>query len=120
MDTLELFMKDNSIIYAVIGNIDGTIWREYGDSMNLDQQGIVSHYLPSPQAVSSLLEMLIGQVCPQTVRQGKVTAILSLLSSDTVAAIFIHDESDVITRKRKAKIIHDDLIKLFRNVELRE
>ena len=109
---LEL-INENSILYAVITTEDGSTWQEYGDKASVAHQGIITQYIPGPEAIPMLFDMLHKQVIPQTTRQGIVTCLITKPNEATIAVILIHDDSDVISRRRRASKIDKELQSLF-------
>lgn len=113
MKDIELFIENKQIIYGVITTVDNTAWDEYGNKQKLKWSGIVDQYINSPESVPQLLAMLDGKTLPQTVRQGEVIGIFGKIPSGLLYAFFIHDSSDIITRRRRATQINIEVIELL-------
>jgi len=113
------FMKDikdliqkHQLLYLIFAKEDGSILDSFGNKSELKYMGVVEEYFGNKERIISTNKFLQGKELPQVVNQAEQCCLLTLLDDSIVLGVFFLDDSDIFVRKKRLKVIHDDILSL--------
>jgi len=110
--TLENLIQKHRLLYAIFAKEDGTILDSFGNRSELRYMGVLQEYFGNKERIISTSKYLQGKQLPQSIIQDNQCCLLTLLDNSIILGIFFIDDSDVFVRKKRLKVIHDDILKL--------
>ncbi len=103
--TIEQLLSKHEVVFAVVANVTGKFWYEFGRRESLELQGLADRYLSGPEVAPGLADMLRDAPRPQVVRQGRVSCALCLRDDGVIVALVRSDDLDVFSRRRWAMTV---------------
>lgn len=110
MDELEKIIADNDVLYAVVTDVEGTRWKEYGSRKRVPYQGIINGYFPGPEGMRSLAQFLEGQILPKTISQGHVVLMISKPTDKDIVGLFFTETGDTAAKMRRGRELNAKVI----------
>lgn len=122
MKDIEDLIQKHQLLYMIIAKDDGSILDSFGNRSGLKYMGVLQEYFGNKERIVSTGKFLQGKQLPQIVKQKEQCCLLTLLDDSIVLGVFFLDDSDVFVRKKRLKVIYDDILGLknFRNIDMSE
>lgn len=112
MKNIDDLIQEHKLLYAIFAQKNGTIRNNFGDKTALKYIGVLEQYFGDQEKIIATSEFLLGKQLPQSVMQGNQCCLLTVLDDSVISGVFFLDASSVFVRRKRLKIIHDDMLNL--------
>jgi len=112
MKNIDNLIQEHQLLYVIFAKEDGAILDSFGNKSELKYRGVMEEYFGNKERIVSTSKFLQGKELPQSIIQDNQCCLLTLLDNSIVLGIFFIDDSDVFVRRKRLKVIHDDILKL--------
>lgn len=112
MKNIDNLIQEHQLLYVIFAKEDGAILDSFGNKSELKYRGVLQEYFGDKERIISTSKFLQGKELPQVVNQADQCCLLTLLDNSIVLGVFFLDDTDVLSRRKRLKIIHDDILNL--------
>ncbi|MFM2479655.1 hypothetical protein [Celerinatantimonas sp. MCCC 1A17872] len=112
MKNIDDLIQAHELLYVIFAQKDGVIINSFGDRSALKYAGVVDQYFGNEEKIISTSEFLQGKKLPQSVMQGDQCCLLTVLNNSIISGVFFLDDSNILLRRKRLKVIHDDILNL--------